>query len=865
MRYIYIKNNYMFKCAHFLFVFLCLIVTNSFGQSNNWKFISEASATKLNTARTIKPQKFSVATLAFTSYKKILDQSPKESNIQKQGLEIEIPYPDQSFKRFRIFETDIMSAGLAQQLPGIKTFVGKGIDDPYATIRLDYTHLGFHAFVMSPHGNVFIDPYQRVNMDLYISYYSQDNIDATKDGFDCKVIESESQNAVQAASCIGTQLRTYRLALACTGEYAAAVSSPSAPSIPLAASAMVTTVNRVVGVYEKEVAIRLQLINNNNSLIYLDANTDPYSNTDGITMLGENQVNITAVIGTANYDIGHVFSTGGGGVATLRSVCSSSSKSRGVTGSSNPVGDNYDIDYVAHEMGHQFGANHTFQSVSSNCGGGNRNASTAYEVGSGTTIMAYAGICTTDNIQPHSDPYFHAASYDEIINFVTTGTGANCAVITNTNNNPPTVVMPANNVMIPKLTPFVLTGNGFDQDGDAITYSWEEWDLTLNGSAWNAGANSTTAPLFKSRIPATNGRRYFPSLANILAGYPANPPSVMDGLKGETLPAVARTMRFRLTLRDNQPGGGGVASGGSGCSSVTDFNVVVTDDGPFLVTYPNTPLTWMTGSTQTVTWDVANTNSPVRINCQFVDILMSTDGGLNFNITLASNTPNDGSHQITVPFINSTTVRIMVKAHNGIFFDISNENFIITSVLPVQFLNFTAKPTQKLIMLQWATARELQNAGFEILRSEQQSNNFIKIGYVAGAANSTTQRNYTFKDSDVKIGVDYYYKLKQIDVDGRNLFSDIRKATLKGEREMHISFSPNPTKGLAEVALTGLQNSNFTIVVADLTGRILRKIDYTNSQSERNISINLEGLSNAVYFVKLTQNNTVITQKIIKQ
>lgn len=652
--------------------------------------------------RMLVPERFSTTSLDVNGLKNFLWNLPNENTVlynRSQAQIIELPMPDGNIARFRVWESSIMEPALASKFPEIKTFAGQGVDDPAATIRMDYNpYYGFHAQILSPNGGrVYIDPYARGDVKNYMSYYQRDNRRTA--GFQCgvesPVIEPAGGTAARIeAACRGSQLYVYRLAVACTGEYAQAVGASTAGQLH---AAITSTVNRVNGVYESELAIRLVLVGNNNLIEYLDPATDQFNgNFSAGTLIGESQTVITSIIGSDNFDIGHTFSTGGGGLAGLGVVCNNTNKARGITGSSNPVGDGYDIDYVAHEVGHQFGANHTFNSQAGSCGGGNRNAATAYEVGSGTTIMAYAGICTSDNIQPNSDPYFHAVSFDEISNYVE-GNGAGCRQVIATGNTLPVITSMLNNgVMIPVGTPFTLTASATDADGDALTYSWEEWDLG-GPSTWNGGAGSATAPLFKSRVPKTTGSRTFPDMAVILAGYPnvPAPPATMGGLKGETLPTIGRDIKFRLTVRDNRAGGGGVVSGGSGCASggfTGEFKVTTIDGaGPFVVSAPNGGESYPGGSTQTITWSVANTNV-APINCTNVKITMSTDGGLTYPTVLAASTPNDGSEALVIPVGLTTTARIRIEAIGNIFFDISNQNFSVTP--PVDGFEFGTPASQ---------------------------------------------------------------------------------------------------------------------------------------------------------------------------
>jgi hypothetical protein len=650
--------------------------------------------------------------LAENSIRGLLDEAPIESPgvVTADPVTLSIPNPDGIFERFAIVESPILEPELSAKFSDIKTYRGQGIDNPSSTIRLDYTDHGFHAQVLAAdNGDYYIDPLIHRQTDVYASYFVRDslaqpNSDFVEVGIDtehlpdygmdaeailsvakghelmshddgpctcpmcaaAKAIRAQNGSNAETGSStkdgsgdsriapdFGDELRTYRLAVAATGEY----TQFHGGSVSEGMSAIVTTMNRVNGIYENDLAIRMVLVANNDQLIYTNGNTDPYTNNSGGAMLGENQSNIDSVIGNANYDIGHVFSTGGGGIAGLGVVGVTGAKARGVTGLGSPIGDPFDVDYVAHEMGHQFDGNHTFNGDSGSCAGGNRNGSTAFEPGSGASIQAYAGICGNDNLQSNSDAMFHSLSIDEIRAYVTTGAGNAAATITSTGNNIPTVDA-GPSFTIPSGTPFELTAVGSDPDGDdQLTYSWEQRDLGPQQDV-NGGDNGSS-PIFRTFDPTVEATRTFPRIGDLL-----NNTTVV----GETLPTTDRTMNFRVVLRDNSSGGGGVVS------DDTTVNVNPTGSS-FEVTSQNGSTTWLGDSQQTITWNVAGTDSN-GIDTADVDILLASDG-IDYNMVLATDVPNDGSHDITVPNIDTTTARIKVKGSGNIFFDINNSNIEI--------------------------------------------------------------------------------------------------------------------------------------------------------------------------------------------
>jgi len=479
----------------------------------------------------------------------------------------------------------------------------------------------------------------------------------------------------------------------------------------------------------------MNLVANTINVVY--AGADPYTNSDGFAMLTENQTNLTTVIGSANYDIGHVFSTGGGGVASLGSVCVAGSKGQGVTGSPSPTGDAFWIDYVAHEMGHQYGGNHTFNSSTSSCGGGNRNASTAYEIGSGSTIQAYAGICGADNLQANSDAYFVHISLEEIVaRFSTTTT---CATLSATGNSVPTVSA-GSDFTIPRFTPFTLTASGSDGNGDTLTYCWEERDL--GASTTLAAADNGTSPIFRSRPPTTSNQRHFPRLSTIIAGTTDN---------AEKYPAVARTMTARVYVRDNRAGGGGINSD----DAIITINAA--NATPFAVTAPNTAVTWNT-SPQTVTWNVVGTNG-APVNAANVNILLSTDGGNTFPTTLLANTPNDGTQSVSLPGVVSSTCRVKVEAVGNIFWDMSDTNFTINFAGGAPTVtNVTSSATDGLysagtipIQVTFSAAVQVTGAPLLALNTTPARN----ATYVSGSGTNTLTFNYVITAGDTSPDLDY--------------------------------------------------------------------------------------------------------------
>ncbi len=656
-------------------------IVQSQSAKQSWIPINEKEINPIG-QRVIIPQKYKTYHLVNDNLKTVLWSAPdeKQMSLQNSKTIIELPMPDGTMKKYRVVYSPVMAPELAAAYPDIKTFNIAGVDEPGVYGKLDFSEMGFHAWIRKVDTDVYIDPFSQLNYTDYISYNTSDynkdpnNITHCEGVLKNKNLSHKTHSgttANQATPCLGDQLLTFRLAVACTGEYALAATGLGSPTIAQTLAKIVTSVNRVDGVYETDLDCKMILVPTETLVVFNNAGSDPFlGNNNGNVLIGESQTVIDSLIGDANYDAGHTFSTGGGGLSTLGGVCTTGQKASSITGfSPQPTGDKYDIDYVAHEMGHNFGGDHTFNSVTGSCSG-NENPGTMVEPGSGITIMAYAGICGTDDDSTHSIAYFHTTSFDEISAYTFLGGGNACPVITSTGNNIPVVTAPAS-FTIPRSTPFILTGSATDADGDVLTYSWEEIDNNNTGHAWNSGAK----PFFKNHNPSSSPSRMFPKLSVVISG-------TYTTTIGEFLPSTAQALNFRLVARDNKMGGGGVCY-----SNNTVVNINGTA-GPFAITYPNvTGISWGSGSTQTITWNVNSTNL-TPINCANVNILISYNSGTTFT-TLMNNVPNSGSQVVTVPTVTATiaTCRIKVESVGNIFFDINDKNFTITAGIGIA--NFT--------------------------------------------------------------------------------------------------------------------------------------------------------------------------------
>lgn len=604
-------------------------------------------------------------TLNFSSKKTISNRTPNQI--------IKFPNSEGGFDEFRVEESSMLEPAYQEKHPEIRTYIGHNTKNPASIISFSITPQGLHAMILSSKtGTQFIDPYTE-NSNYIV--YNKGNLPALKKEFECLVPDEviAARDVTKASKLYrnanDSNLRTFRLALASTIEYsqfhweAAGLNGFSTVEDRKAAvlAAMVVTMNRVNTIFQRDLAVKMTLVDNTNIIFIL---SDNFSNDNANALINESQTEIDAAATSTpfTYDIGHTFSTGGGGLALLNSPCVAGSKAQGITGLSSPVGDSYDIDFVAHELGHQFGAPHTFNGDAGNCAGNNRSASNAYEPGSGSTIMAYAGICTPQNVQNNSDAYFHQKSIQMIWDNITTG-NSTCATLTALTNNTPTANA-GPNYTIPVSTAFKLVGSSTDPDGTTgHTYTWEQYDLGPTGLPEE---DNTTGPLVRSFEGTSNPVRNIPRFADYVA--------TGGSTTWEKIPSVNRTMTFALTVRDNDV----VGANGGGQTAVDFVDIIVDSTDPFAIV---NPVSWAQNSTQNIEWVVGQSADVGGINCQTVSIKLSTDGGLTFPTVITSGTTNDGSYSYSVPSIpNTTNARILIEAVDNIFYDVSDYNFSISTV-----------------------------------------------------------------------------------------------------------------------------------------------------------------------------------------
>jgi subtilisin-like proprotein convertase family protein len=884
-----------------LFTFLLKAQSDSFWKKINPKEISSVEKNKV--------EKNSEEGLLFqldeigmkTTLAKINNKSSQES------VEINIPNSDGTLERYTVQESSNFAPELQSKYPEIRAYKGIGMTDKTATVYFSYSPQGMQTMVMrADKDSEFIESYSKTKA-VYKLITSKNRANSNMPvacSTEDIALNSELQNKTNKVKANDKVFRTYRLALSCNAEY----TNYYGGTVANALAGMNASMTRINGILGKDLAVKFEIIANNDLLIYLDPLTDPYSdsatgsdNANGATWNLELQNNLTSTIGNAAYDVGHLLSaTGGGGNAgCIGCICTNPTipnpygkgSAWSAPSNNNPEGPNFDIDVVAHEMGHQLGGNHTFTFKVEGRGAN-------IEPGSGSTIMGYAGVVSpsTLNIQAHSDDYFSVNSVQQIQSNLSSKT---CSTNTPIVNSPP-IINAGLDYTIPKGTAFILKGTGSDPNGDAISYIWEEADNAVTSIDANSICYPTKVdgPLFRSLKPASSPIRYMPALKDVLANSLTT--------KWESVSDIQRTLNFFLTGRDN-------AAVGSSQNNSDDMNVNVSGTvGPFAVTSQNTDnIGWNQGGNQTITWSVNGSESlPGAAN---VNIKLSTDGGLTFPTTLASNTPNDGSEIITVPNITATNCRLLIEPTSNIFYAVNSKVFAVgysvTSQCntyafstPVSIPDGSTTYTTRTITVPSTSSTIVDvNVGIgvqhpfmtdvqiEIVSPQAttvilQKNscgtnlnlNYDDLGSAINCTSTSLQNLIPFQPLSVFNGQDpantWTLKFRDISGGGAGTLNSAsitictKTFTALGTNNLSLSnfvLYPNPSKGQFNIQFSSQSENDVKILVHDLLGRKVFENKYNKMSSAFNQDIQLKNVTSGVYLLTVVDGDRKEEKKII--
>jgi len=664
-----------------------LVSANVLAEESMWQLVHSQQDDVAYRSTTALPQ-LDLMPTQYQLYR--IDESAMQRYLSEGGASfpLTVPLPDGVMLELTLQPSTMIESSLANQHPELMTFEAVASSDPRVRGTLDLTPAGLHGMISTPEGMVYLDPRGEANDRYYVSYFHEDYSPLEKSavascGVDPAVhhqsaaaspFTSQFARDLAAAFTTGNRLHEYRIAVAATAEYTAFHNDGIGDPRLDALAAIVTTINRVNFFLRRDFSAKLNVIAGNLDIIFTNTNTDNLSHGNPSLMLHQVQPAIEAQISRNSYDIGHVFdaldsgpfSSSAQGVAYIGVVCdprtgtgiagvNGNRKGQGVSASSNPIGDRFDVELVAHEIGHQFGAGHTFNSTRGACFGNNRSPSSAVEPGSGSTIMSYAGTCGTDNLQNSHDHMFSSWSMEQVANEFNSGWGGLCENPINEGNNEPSAIA-AGTYEIPAHTPFELTGTGTDADaGDVLTYSWEQVD---RGTASSVNVDTGDNAIFRTYLPVASPNRTFPRLSSIL-----NNTSTL----GEVLPSTTRELNFRLTVRDQR--------GGTDDANVR-VNVTNSSTNGFRITSHNSRQELEGRSRINFTWDTAGTQF-APISCSGVDILFSSNGGQSFPTRVLTATNNDGFATVTVPQLETTQGRFKLACSNNIFFDVNDDNLSV--------------------------------------------------------------------------------------------------------------------------------------------------------------------------------------------
>lgn len=897
------------KLHYVLATTIFLITFSLFGQKPLWKKIENTTNLTEISKFNIDKNKAHFFKLDLSLLKETISSATlRHSKVKKSATVITIPIESGKLETFKIYEASVFSPSLASKYPDIKSYSGVSTTNSGNHLRMSVSHKGIQAMISGiDKPNIFIQSIENTN-NTYILYNRDSKIDYTNP-FKCQTLDhlnstyQKSISKIDEGGANTKTLQTFRIAVSVTGEY----TDYHGGSVADALAGINATLNRVNEIFETDMGVTFELVDAT-QLIYTNASTDPYSNAntgvEGIWST-ELQNTLTTSIGENTYDIGHLFgaSGGGGNAGCIGCVCIDGLKGSAFTSpsSNTPEGDSFDINFVVHEIGHQMGANHTwaFESEGTNV---------QSEPGSGSTIMAYAGITDLDDIQLNSDPYFHYQSIKQILNNLETKT---CQTKTAISNNPPNANA-GNNFTIPQGTPYILKGSASDTNNDNLTYCWEQIDNGVVNSD-NFGSTLTSGSINRSLSPTSLSDRYIPNLNNVLNGQLTESNPVV-GSSWESVSSVSRDLNWALTVRDRTPGL--VTANGQTSFDTTIINVDG-NSGPFAITSQNTSnINWTPGTTETITWNVANTNSGT-INTSNVNILLSTDGGLTFPNILSGNTPNDGTENILVPFISEPYCRIKIEPVDNIYYAINSAvfaiNFTVVTNCPASYnsplnlnLDFDElnSITNVINVPDGGTISDLK-VTMDVSHTYI-DDVIVKLTHPNGTTSVNLWNRNCLDESDIVITFeDWTDNINCNNTGSGNTYkpSDLLSAFngLDAAGTWQISLEdlvsqddgvlnswslnictqstsltnpnfldeidgikvyPNPNTGNFNIAFNSTSNKNIFILISDMRGRIVSQIEYPSSSVFRE-EVKLNGIQSGMYIVQISDGAFSTKKKII--
>lgn len=642
---------------------------NSFANADLWRQYKGNYAPS-SMEMIVQPSSYRILTLDNAAMQSMLSHVGSD---MASATEIQVPTPEGTFRTFKIWKNGTMSPALAAKYPEILTFDGYAVDDPNVTAKFGFNPFGFSAQVHDGRNTYYVDPYSNAQDGYYMTFYKRDlpfepvrcaadelfrstglsdldNNQQTPFEFDGNNGNSE---LIYAHS---NQTRKFRTAITNTGEWATAIVGAVNPSKQLVVAKIVEIVNRINGYFEREIAVTLELIDNNDAIVFNNKDLDPYNNNNNMAaLLDESHTSIVNRIGGNNFDLGHILCTAGGGLAQTPAVCSSNGKGRGAS----TINSTTNLKTIMHEMGHQMSASHTFSANNAGCNG-NGMPQGAYESGSGVTIMSYSGACAENNVflNQGDDDYYHVHSLYEITTYI--NNSITCGTLS---TNIPVLSIPniTDKYNIPRNTPFELVGPEATVQGSQIPqtffYNWEQYDNGFDLVEAN-GSTQTSGPTLRSHYPKLSTAQTYPPIKEIIAGN--------YSLVGYRLPGGARTLNFKYTAR------GILNNKGAFCFSDSTLKLnVISSAGPFRVTSNTSGTTnWNPGETVEIKWNPASTNN-APINCQGVSIYLHFPDGTQPDIQLVGYAPNNGIFYYPVQNFAATNGYIKIKGAGNVFFDVS--------------------------------------------------------------------------------------------------------------------------------------------------------------------------------------------------